>query len=192
MSTGSQSSTRQLVVRRAALALVIAAFSVAPLASATRAWAGGSFGSRGSRTFSMPSATPTARACRRSSRARHRVRASTTAWRGWFPRRWLRPWSARRFLGAGLFGMLFGGGFGGGLGGGMSIIGLLLQARPALPRLPLRHEPVPQPAGGDLRGRRDGLRRRASAWAGRRPPQAERGPPRSPSDPTTTPPLSVA
>jgi len=94
---------------------------------------GSSLGSRGSRTFSMPSATPTA------PRAAPIQRSQTAApfnngynggfsgarpgfFGGGFGRGLLGG-----LLGAGLFGLLFGQGLTGGLGGGFSLIGLLLQ-----------------------------------------------------------------
>ncbi|ACK51141.1 import inner membrane translocase subunit Tim44 [Methylocella silvestris BL2] len=114
------------------LALALAAgFSADAFA---RAGSGGSFGSRGSRTFSAPPSTSTA------PRGASPFERSMTPNQGMF-----RPNSGAAgasrgglfsgfgggllggLLGAGLIGMLFGHGFGGGLGGGMSFIGLLLQ-----------------------------------------------------------------
>ncbi len=120
--------------RRASLALVAAlAIGVASALSVTiadaRIGGGGSFGSRGSRTFSMPSATPTAPRAAPFSRSATPSGAPSNGFSrpglfggGGFGRGLLGG-----FLGAGLFGLFFGGGFGGGLGGGMSIVGLLLQ-----------------------------------------------------------------
>ncbi len=116
-----------------AFALLLAAgFSADAFA---RPGGGGSFGSRGSRTFNMPSSTMTA-----PRGASPFDRSMTSPNQGIF-----RPGFGANgagggllsggfgrgllggLLGAGLFGMLFGHGFGGGLGGGMSFIGLLLQ-----------------------------------------------------------------
>jgi predicted lipid-binding transport protein (Tim44 family) len=115
------------------LALTLAAgFSADAFA---RAGSGGSFGSRGARTFDAPSSTMTA-----PQGASPFSRSTTSPNQGIF-----RPNGAGAagqrgglfggfgggllggLLGAGLIGMLFGGGFGGGLGGAMSFIGLLLQ-----------------------------------------------------------------
>jgi predicted lipid-binding transport protein (Tim44 family) len=112
-------------------ALVLALASVftfgAVATSDARLGGGGSFGSRGSKTFSMPPSTSTA------------PRASTIAPSpgyanpGYAPQRpgFFSGGFGRGLLGglvgAGLFGMLFGNGFGGGLGGLSSIFGLILQ-----------------------------------------------------------------
>ncbi len=97
-----------------------------------RAGRGFSFGSRGGRTFSAPSATPTA------PRAAPMERSMTSPNDSIFRRP--APFSQGGFfsggfgrgllggfIGAGLFGLLFGHGLFGGLGGGLSILGLLLQ-----------------------------------------------------------------
>ena len=127
---------RQVVLRRAFVALAIAATcSVLPMTAAdARMGGGGSFGSRGSRSFSMPSATPTAPRVSpfQSSATPRPGLGSSFGAGGGFARPGFFGGGFGRgliggFLGAGLFGMLFGGGFGGGLGGGMSFIGLLLQ-----------------------------------------------------------------
>ena len=105
-------------------ALIVAA----PGSADARLGGGGSFGSRGSRTFSMPSATPTApRVSPFSNSATARPGFGTSGSRPGFFGGGFGRGLLGGLLGAGLFGMLFGGGFGGGLGGGMSIIGLLLQ-----------------------------------------------------------------
>ena len=135
----SKSSTRagSGAMGRVALAAVFAgalmATGVAP--ADARLGGGGSFGSRGSRTFSMPSATPTAprmAPIERSATPNSNFGNSGFGNSGFGARPGFFGGGFGRglmggFLGAGLFGMLFGGGFGGGLGGGMSIIGLLLQ-----------------------------------------------------------------
>ncbi|VFU10751.1 Tim44 domain-containing protein [Methylocella tundrae] len=100
-----------------------------------RAGSGGSFGSRGSRTFGAPSSTMTA-----PNGASPFSRSMTSPNQGIFRPGFGAPGARGGFfsggfgrgllgglLGAGLIGMLFGHGFGGGLGGGMSFIGLLLQ-----------------------------------------------------------------
>jgi predicted lipid-binding transport protein (Tim44 family) len=98
----------------------------------SRAGGGFSFGSRGARTFSAPSATPLA------PRAAPMERSMTSPNDSIFRRP--APFSQGGFfsggfgrgllggfIGAGLFGLLFGNGLFGGLGGGLSILGLLLQ-----------------------------------------------------------------
>lgn len=129
-SSLSRSSIRPLLT--ALMIALTGVFTVASVGGAdARLGGGGSFGSRGSRTFSMPSATPTA------PRASPIERSATPnsgfgnsgfagARPGFFGGGFGRGLLGG-FLGAGLFGMLFGNGFGGGLGGGMSIIGLILQ-----------------------------------------------------------------
>lgn len=95
---------------------------------------GGSFGSRGARTFTMPGSTYTAPRVapieRSTTAAPFNRPFNSGAFSGSRPG-FLGGGFGRGllggFLGAGLFGLLFGGGFGGGLGGGMSFIGLLLQ-----------------------------------------------------------------
>ncbi len=124
--------SRHAIVRRATIAVALAAAcSLLPMTPAdARLGGGGSFGSRGSRTFSMPSATPTApRVSPFQGSATPRPGFGSS---GGFARSGFLGGGFGRgllggFLGAGLFGMLFGGGFGGGLGGGMSFIGLILQ-----------------------------------------------------------------
>ncbi|MGP0007257.1 MAG: TIM44-like domain-containing protein [Methylocella sp.] len=96
--------------------------------ASARVGSGFSFGSRGARTFSAPSATPTApRAApmersMTSPNANIFSRPSGGFFSGGFGRGLIGG-----FIGAGLFGLLFGNGLFGGLGGGMSILGLLLQ-----------------------------------------------------------------
>jgi predicted lipid-binding transport protein (Tim44 family) len=116
------------------LILILAATLVLGFAGDAFARAGGgfSFGSRGARTFSAPSATPMA------PRAAPMERSMTSPNDGIFRRP--APFSQGGFfsggfgrgllggfIGAGLFGLLFGHGLFGGLGGGLSILGLLLQ-----------------------------------------------------------------
>ncbi|HVV43460.1 MAG TPA: TIM44-like domain-containing protein [Nitrobacter sp.] len=99
-------------------------------AADARAGGGGSFGSRGSRTFSAPPVTRTApnvaRPFDRTITPQTRPGVGTSSG-GFFNRPGLLGGLAAGFLGAGLFGMLFGGGLFGGLGGLSSLLGLLLQ-----------------------------------------------------------------
>ncbi len=114
-------------------AIALAGATLAPTIADARLGGGGSFGSRGGRTFSMPSATPTAP--RMSPIERSQTAAPFNnggssfggARPGLFGGGGFGRGLLGGFLGAGLFGMLFGGGFTGGLGGGFSLIGLLLQ-----------------------------------------------------------------
>jgi predicted lipid-binding transport protein (Tim44 family) len=99
--------------------------------AAARPGVGGSFGSRGGRTFSAPSGTTTAPSVapiQRSITSPNQGLSypSTTNSGGFFSGGFGRGLLGG-LVGAGLIGMLFGNGFGGGLGGGMSFIGLLLQ-----------------------------------------------------------------
>jgi predicted lipid-binding transport protein (Tim44 family) len=95
-----------------------------------RVGSGFSSGSRGARTFSAPSATPTAPRAAPMERSMSSPNANIFSrpspsggfFSGGFGRGLLGG-----FIGAGLFGLLFGHGLFGGLGGGLSIIGLLLQ-----------------------------------------------------------------
>src|SRR5450631_1012788 len=123
-----------MAFRHKTLILALAATLALGFASDASARVGGgfSFGSRGARTFSAPSATPLA------PRAAPMERSMTSPNDGIFRR----PGAFSQggffsggfgrgllggFIGAGLFGMLFGHGLFGGLGGGLSIIGLVLQ-----------------------------------------------------------------
>jgi len=113
-----------------ALLAVVAALSFTVVTADARS--SGSFGSRGSRTFSAPPATNTApRAARpieRSAVQPTRAAAGqTSAARPGLFGGGLMGGLAAGFLGAGLFGMLFGHGFLGGMGGFASFLGLLLQ-----------------------------------------------------------------
>lgn len=112
-----------------ALAVVLASSPVD-----ARPGGGGSFGSRGSRTFSAPPVTRTApnaaqpmqRSVTQPSRP-SQATPGTAPTGGFFGRPGLMGGLFAGFLGAGLFGMLFGHGLFGGLGGIGSIFGLLLQ-----------------------------------------------------------------
>ncbi|GJD55873.1 TIM44-like domain-containing protein [Methylobacterium dankookense] len=109
------------------LALAAALTVAAPIAEA-RPGGGGSVGSRGSRTFNAPSATPTAPG---TAAPMQRTQAQP----GMTNPGMQAPQQGRRFgggffaglLGAGLIGALLGAGFSGGLGGFASFLGLLLQ-----------------------------------------------------------------
>ena len=119
--------------RRAALLALAAALTVAAPIVEARPGGGGSMGSRGSRTYTAPSATPTA-----PGGATTMQRSQTAPSPGMNNPGMANPGmqAARpRFgggffaglLGAGLLGALLGGGFFGGLGGIASMLGLLLQ-----------------------------------------------------------------
>ncbi len=108
--------------------LLLVAFGLSGEAFA-RAGGGGSFGSRGSRTFSAPSATGVAPSASPLSRSYSPSPGSSFGqpsgggfFSGGFGRGLLGG-----LVGAGLFGLLMGHGFAGGLGGGESFLGLLLQ-----------------------------------------------------------------
>jgi predicted lipid-binding transport protein (Tim44 family) len=114
---------------------VLAAVSLNPPDVLARAGGGGVFGSRGSRTFSMPPTTPTAPRPAAPLDRSSAPSGSQTANPGL-----LRPAPSTGFsrssfgrgflgglLGAGLFGLLFGGGLFGGLGSVMGLFGFLLQ-----------------------------------------------------------------
>jgi predicted lipid-binding transport protein (Tim44 family) len=126
-----------LTLRRPLLAALALAAAVALTASDAdaRAGRGGSFGSRGSQTFSAPPSTatsPTARPIERSMTQPGQPgtvgRSPTTApTGGFFGRPGFMGGLFAGFLGAGLLGLLFGHGLFGGLGGFASILGLLLQ-----------------------------------------------------------------
>lgn len=98
-----------------------------------RAGGGGSFGSRGSRSFSMPSATPTAPRVSPFDRAPGASTLNPGLQRPGFnrPGGFFGGGFGRGFLGglvgAGLLGLLFGHGLFGGFSGIFSILGLLLQ-----------------------------------------------------------------
>jgi predicted lipid-binding transport protein (Tim44 family) len=112
-----------------ALALVIAGSLVLTATADARLGGGSSFGSRGSRTFSMPAPTPTAPRIspfQRSDTPFGYNRPAFGGGSGLFGGNFGRGLIGG-FLGAGLFGLLFGNGLFGGLGGGSSLIGLILQ-----------------------------------------------------------------
>jgi predicted lipid-binding transport protein (Tim44 family) len=115
----------------AAAAILIAATLTVGDAYA-RAGGGGSFGSRGSRSFSMPSATPTAPRVSPFDRAPGASALNPGLQRpglnrpGFFGGGFGRGFMGG-LIGAGLLGLLFGHGLFGGLGGIVSMLGLLLQ-----------------------------------------------------------------
>src|SRR6266700_891012 len=121
---------------RALLALcAVAATLVLALSDAdARAGRGGSFGSRGSQTYSAPPSTTTSRSARPIERSMTQPAqpgaqrpSSSPLGGGFFNRPGLLGGLAAGFLGAGLLGMLFGHGLLGGLGGIASFLGLILQ-----------------------------------------------------------------
>lgn len=113
-----------------ALAAIATALTLIAGDAEARVGGGGSFGSRGSRTFSAPSATTTAPTASPIQRSITQVGGPSTPFgapsRGLFGGG-LFGGLAAGFLGAGLFGLLFGHGFFGGMGGFASLLGLLLQ-----------------------------------------------------------------
>ncbi|HTK34495.1 MAG TPA: TIM44-like domain-containing protein [Caulobacteraceae bacterium] len=128
---------RRRVLSIAAVGLVL---SLA-LAGSAEARRGGSFGSRGMRTYQAPRSTFTApqaaapiqRSMTSPSQApgvqpgfRQPAPAALQPQRGGFLQRWGGP-ILGGFLGAGLFGMLMGHGFGGGFGSGGGMLALMLQ-----------------------------------------------------------------
>jgi predicted lipid-binding transport protein (Tim44 family) len=113
---------------------VLAAVSLNPPDVLARAGGGGGFGSRGSRTFSMPPTTPTAPRPAAPLDRSSAPSGSQTANPGLLrpaPSTFSRSNFGRGFLGgllgAGLLGLLFGGGLFGGLGSVMGLFGFLLQ-----------------------------------------------------------------
>ncbi|GJE38743.1 TIM44-like domain-containing protein [Methylobacterium persicinum] len=119
--------------RRAALLALAAALTVAAPIAEARPGGGGSMGSRGSRTYTAPSATPTAPGGGMTMQ-RSQTAPSPGMNNPGMANPGMQP-SGRRFgggffaglLGAGLLGALFGSGFFGGLGGLASMIGMLFQ-----------------------------------------------------------------
>ncbi|QGY03361.1 hypothetical protein MMSR116_16795 [Methylobacterium mesophilicum SR1.6/6] len=117
--------------RVAAFMTLAAALTVAAPIAEARPGGGGSFGSRGSRTYTAPSATPTAPG---GGMTMQRSQTAPSPGMG-SPGMQAPAATGRRFgggffaglLGAGLIGALLGGGFFGGLGGLASMIGLLFQ-----------------------------------------------------------------
>ncbi|MEA2939416.1 MAG: hypothetical protein QOC56_2920 [Alphaproteobacteria bacterium] len=121
---------------RPLLALVAVATALTLIAGDVDARVGGSFGSRGTRTFSAPPPTKTApntarpmeRSITQPTQPNVAARpAPATQPGGFFNRPGLLGGLAAGFIGAGLFGLLFGHGLAGGLGGFASFLGLILQ-----------------------------------------------------------------
>src|SRR2546427_2089860 len=120
-----------------ALCALVAVLAFAVTDADAAAGRGGSFGSRGSQTFSAPPSTATSPSARPIERSMTQPGqpGSTLAQRppvssplgGFLGRPGFLGGLFAGFLGAGLLGMLFGHGLMGGLGGFASIIGLLLQ-----------------------------------------------------------------
>ena len=132
MSTGVVASFVRRTLAPLATAFVLTIAGAVALSGSADARLGGgsSFGSRGSRTFSMPSATPTAPRVSPLGRSQTATPFNSGfggARPGFFGGGFGRGLIGG-FLGAGLFGLLAGQGLFGGMGGGFSIIGLLLQA----------------------------------------------------------------
>src|ERR1700687_2273197 len=113
------------------LGAIATAFVLVSADAHARVGAGFSGGSRGTRTFSAPPATPTAPTAapieRSITQPGNAAPIGQTGMRPGLFGGGLFGGLAAGFLGAGLFGMLFGSGFFGGMAGFASIIGLLLQ-----------------------------------------------------------------
>jgi predicted lipid-binding transport protein (Tim44 family) len=114
-----------------ALGAIATAFVLVSADAQARVGGGFSGGSRGTRTFSAPPATPTAPSAapiqRSITQPGNVAPIGQTGMRPGLFGGGLFGGLAAGFLGAGLFGLLFGHGFFGGLAGFASIIGLLLQ-----------------------------------------------------------------
>ena len=120
-----------------ALCAVAAVLAFAMTDADARAGRGGSFGSRGSQTFSAPPSTTTSPGARPIERSMTQPGQPGGAFAqrppisspvgGFFNRPGFLGGLFTGFLGAGLLGMLFGHGFLGGLGGFASMLGLMLQ-----------------------------------------------------------------
>jgi predicted lipid-binding transport protein (Tim44 family) len=118
-----------MAFRHKPLILILAATLALGIAGDAFARAGGgfSFGSRGGRTFSAPSATPMAPRAAPMERSMSSPNGPAPFSQGNFFSGGFGRGLLGGFIGAGLFGLLFGHGLFGGLGGGLSILGLLLQ-----------------------------------------------------------------
>lgn len=121
------------IIKTLAVVMALAMPLALAISSAVDARPGGG-GSRGSRTFNAPAATPTAPNAaqplnRTMTQPGAKAPAAAPAAGGFFnrPGMGMLGGLAAGFLGAGLLGMLFGGGLFSGLGGLSSIIGLVLQ-----------------------------------------------------------------
>jgi predicted lipid-binding transport protein (Tim44 family) len=109
-----------------ALAVIAAAFVLVAADAQARVGGGFSGGSRGTRTFSAPPATPTAPTAAPIQRSITQPGSAAPIGQT-ATRPGLFGGLAAGFLGAGLFGLLFGHGLFGGMAGFASIIGLVLQ-----------------------------------------------------------------
>jgi predicted lipid-binding transport protein (Tim44 family) len=122
-------------IRFALAFAVIAALVLAFSQAEARPGFGGSFGSRGTRTFTPPPVTRTApapvapleRSMTQPARPTVGMSQPATANRSWFNRPGFFGGLLTGLLGAGLLGLLFGHGLFGGLGGLASLLGLMLQ-----------------------------------------------------------------
>src|SRR5437016_11958945 len=120
-----------------ALCAVAAVLAFAMTDADARAGRGGSFGSRGSQTFSAPPSTATSPGARPIERSMTQPGQPggalaqrppvSSPMGGFFSRPGFLGGMFAGFLGAGLLGMLFGHGLTGGLGGFASLLGLMLQ-----------------------------------------------------------------
>jgi predicted lipid-binding transport protein (Tim44 family) len=115
-----------------AVCAMVAALALVAGDADARAGRGGSFGSRGSQTFSAPPSTSTSPSARPIERSMTQPGQPGSLGRpspagGFFNRPGFFGGLFAGFLGAGLLGMLFGHGLFGGLGGFASLLGLLLQ-----------------------------------------------------------------
>jgi predicted lipid-binding transport protein (Tim44 family) len=125
------------VLRKSRVVAAVLAVALVVFAGTAEArmGSGGSFGSRGLRTWSAPpitrtapgAASPIQRSITQPQSGFGRTAPAGTPYSsGWFGRGFMGGLFGG-LLGAGLFGMLFGGGFFGGIGGFASLFGLLLQ-----------------------------------------------------------------
>src|SRR5690349_8448407 len=114
-----------------ALGAIATAFILVSADTQARVGGGFSGGSRGTRTFSAPPATPTAPSAapiqRSITQPGNVAPSGQTGIRPGLFGGGLFGGLAAGFLGAGLFGLLFGHGFFGGMGGFASLLGLVLQ-----------------------------------------------------------------
>jgi len=115
--------------RTSFLLAAVAALSLAlaPGLADARAGGGGSFGSRGSMTFSAPPSTRTAPYSAQPLQRSLTPGASSSGFGGYAPRSGFMSGLMGGFIGAGLAGLLFGHGFFGGMMGFGGFLGFLLQ-----------------------------------------------------------------
>ena len=134
-----QSMNTRIITTKSLAAMALAtAMALAPAVAEARAGGGGSFGSRGARTFSAPPSTSTAprttAPIQRSMTPQNQARPTQQAGRpatpgqqGGFFGSTLGRGLMAGLLGAGIFGLLSGSGLFGGLGSMSSILGLIIQ-----------------------------------------------------------------